>query len=212
MTKRTLSVLLTGSMLAVMIALPAADAGAKKRKKKPKPPACAAYVPGELGTGKPSVTVTDAHTAEAPLEQKVTLAASTADIDQTLVSDAGIDVFNLQVDSAATSGLYATIEFPERNDIDLYLRWPDGSEAASSHGFNTLAEASAPEPVPFDPSNTRSNHAGETTPSSESLIGVITPDCGGYTMEVQNWLGDGGELTVKLWLGEGTTEPLPPGA
>ena len=206
--KRTLSVVLAAGLVAAAIVAPAADAAAKKKKKSP--PACAPYEPGEQGTDKPTVTVTDAHTAEAPLEQTVTLAQSFADF--VLVQDPGVDFFNVQVDSAAASaGLYLTFEFPTRRDYDLYVRWPDGSEAASSHGFNPLAEAHVGPPSPIDPSNTSGNHAGETTASSENIIGLITPDCGGYTIEAQNWLGEGGEFAIKLWLGEGTNESLPQG-
>jgi len=198
---------------------PAAKKGCKKGKGKKKgctkPPvqSCAPYAPGELGTDKPLVTVTDAATAEAPVEQTITLAESVADVDLVgAASEPSYDYFNVQVDSAAPSaGLYATFEFDTRRDYDLYARWPDASEAASSHGFNSADEAEAPEPVPFDPSNQRTNHAGESKADSENLVGLITSDCGGYTIEVVNWLGEGGDFTVKLWLGEGTTEPLAPG-
>ncbi len=210
--KRSLSVLIAAALVGAAIVAPAADAAAKKKKKKKSPPVvkCAPYVPGELGTDKPTVTVTDAHTAEAPLEQSVTLAQSFADF--VLIEDPATDFFNVQVDStAATAGFYLTFEFPTRRDYDVYVRWPDGSEAASSHGFNPLAEAHVGPPSPFDPSNTSNNHAGETTASSENIVGLTTPDCGGYTIETQNWLGEGGEFAIKLWLGEGTTDPLPQG-
>ena len=208
MTKRTLSAVLTGSLLIGLIALPAADAATKK-KKKPKAPVCASYVPGEMGAEAETLTVTDAHTAEAPLLVPVTLGM---DFDEGVREETS-QVFNLQVDSAAASaGLYVTFEFDTRRDYDLYAYWPDGSEAASSHGFNPLIEASAPDAVPLDPSNQRSNHAGQSTADSENLIGVITPDCGGYTIKTANYFGEGGDFEVKVWLGEGTTEPLAPGS
>jgi len=193
---------------------PAANKGCKKGKGKKKgckkpPVACAPYTPGEMGASAETLAVTDAHTAEAPLLVPITL---DADFDEGLQGRTS-SIFNVQVDSASSSaGLYVTFEFDTRRDYDLYAYWPDGSEAASSHGFNPLAEAQAPEPVPFDPSNTRTNHAGETTASSENLVGVITPDCGGYTIEAANFFGEGGDFEVKVWLGEGTTEPLAPGA
>lgn len=183
--------------------------GKKKGCKKPPVASCAPLTTGDQGAGKPTVVVTDAATAEAPVEQTVTLGQSTADFTPT---DATYDYFNVQIDSAAASaGLYVTFEFDTRRDYDLYARWTDASEAASSHGFNPAIEAEAPEPVPLDPSNQRTNHAGDSNADSENLVGVITPDCGGYTIETVNWLGEGGEFTVKLWLGEGTTEPLAPG-
>lgn len=212
MTKRTLAAAITAALVAGAIMVPATDAVAKKKKKKKSPPivACAPYEAGEQGTDKPTVIVTGAHTAEAPLEQTVTLAQSFADF--VIIEDPATDFFNVQVDSAADSaGLYLTFEFPTRRDYDLYVRWSDGSEAASSHGFNPLAEAHVGPPSPIDPSNTSGNHAGETTASSESIVGLTTPDCGGYTIETQNWLGEGGDFAIKLWLGEGTTEPLPQG-
>ena len=114
----------------------------------------------------------------------------------------------MQVDSAnPEAGLYATLEFPARRDYDLWLRHPSGSEAASSHGFNPAIEAKGPDT--FDPSNTASNHGGESTSSSENLIGIKTADCGGWTIDVQNWLGEGGEFEVKLWLGEAKNDPVP---
>lgn len=183
--------------------------GKKKGCNKPPVASCAPLTTGDQGAGKPTVVVTDAATAEAPVEQTVTLGQSTADFTPT---DATYDYFNVQIDSAAASaGLYVTFEFDTRRDYDLYARWTDASEAASSHGFNPAIEAEAPEPVPADPSNQRTNHAGDSNADSENLVGVITPDCGGYTIETVNWLGEGGEFTVKLWLGEGTTEPLAPG-
>src|SRR5688500_1386782 len=61
---RLVSVLASAALvLGATFALPAE---AKKKKKKPKP--CAAYVPAEWGDGQPINLVTDAHTAEAPLE------------------------------------------------------------------------------------------------------------------------------------------------
>jgi hypothetical protein len=181
-------------------------AEAKKRKKKKKPPACAEFVPGGNGAGQPTVVLTDAATEAAPVEQAVTLDPSVADLTQGVTS-ASYAYFNVQVDSAAPeAGLYALFEFPDRRDYDLYLRHPDGSEAASSHGFNPVAEVSQQ-----NLNNTESNHGGETTAGSEALIGIKTPDCGGWTVEAQNWLGEGGEMTIKLWLGPVQIDPVPQG-
>jgi hypothetical protein len=197
---------------------PAAKKGCTKGKGKKKgctkpPVACAAYAPGELGTDQPTAIVTDAATAEAPVVQKVTLAPQ---FDEGIAVALGAaeqsrSIFNVQVDSAAASaGLYVTVSFGPRRDIDLWAYYPDGSEAASSHGFNTVIETNDL-PDDADQSNTDSNHAGQTTADSENLVGVITPDCGGYTLELGNYLGEGGDLEVKLWLGEGVTAPRAPG-
>ncbi len=214
MLKKTLATVIAVGLVAGAFAAP--PAAAKKKKKKP-PAACAAYVPGELGAAAPTVVLTDTATEAAPVVQKIELGESIGDISQGIGADeaaflgATQAVFNVQVDSAnPTAGLYVLVEFPERRDYDLWLRWPSGVEAASSHGFNPAIEANFEDPVfGINPSNTSTNHAGESTASSEKVVGVITPDCGGYTIDVQNWLGEGGEFEVKVWLGEGTTEPKP---
>lgn len=211
MNKKAFAAALTAALVAGALVAPAGDAVAKKKKKKKSPPvvACAPYAPGELGAAAETITVTDAHTAEAPLVHPITLGQ---DFDEGLQGDAPKATINVQVDSAASSaGLYTLFEFDTRRDYDLYAYWPDGSEAASSHGFNPIVEAHVGDPSPYDPSNTSANHAGETTASSESLVGVITPDCGGYTIEAYTYFGEGGDFELKFWLGEGTTDPLPQG-
>jgi hypothetical protein len=181
--------------------------GQKKGCKKPK--TCPAFVPGEMGVEAETVKVTDAHTAEAPLIVPVTL---DQEFDEGLDGSAPSFFVNAQVDpkKGKTTGFYATFEFPDRRDYDLWAFRPDGSEAASSHGFSPLIETQgAPSvgPIPLDQSNTATNHAGETTVNSENIVGVITPDCGGYTVRVDNYLGEGGDFELKLFLGEGKTEP-----
>ena len=209
MNKRICAFVLTGGLVAsAVIAGPATAA----KKKKPKPPApapavCAAYTPGELGAEKPTVVVTDAATEAAPLEQKVTLDRSDANYD--LVGDGtgpfaiASDFFNLQVDTAnADAGLYVYIEFPERRDYDIDLSYPDGSYAARSHDGTTLLGTGQ---------GVNGGHAGESTTTSEKIVGVRTSDCGGYTLETSNWFGEGGEITVQMWLGAVANEPLAPG-
>jgi hypothetical protein len=204
--KKSLAVLLTAALaMSVFAALPA-DA---KKKKKKKPAVCASYVPGELGAEAETLVVTDTATAEAPLTQALSF-------EPYFLEGAdgghGVQVVNVQVDSnAKTAGLYVTFEFGDRRDYDLFVRWPDGSEAASSHGFNPLIETQG-QPEGVDQSNTASNHAGETTAGSENIVGLITADCGGYTVEFNNYFGEGGDFEAKFWLGEGTEEPLAPGA
>ena len=208
MTKRTLSALLTGSLMIGLIALPAAEAATKK-KKKPKAPVCAPYVPGDLGAEAETVVVTDAHTAEAPLLVPITLAPAFDEgvIEITGAGETPRAYFHVQVDSAAAStGLYATFEFQTHRDYDFWAYFPDGTGAASAHGFQPLIETNDL-PDEADQSNTDSNHAGESTATSENLVGVITPDCGGYTLEAATYFGEGGDFEVKVWLGEGTTAP-----
>lgn len=202
--RKTVVTLLVMGLVAGSLAMPA-DA---RKKRKKKPAVCQAYVPGEKGAGKPNVVVTDTATEQQPVIQKVTLAESIADADLfgTGVVSAASDAFNVQVDTAnPDAGLYVLFEFPARRDYDLELWWADGSYAARSHDFNVLYS-----PSPDTYSN--GGHAGEATDASEKIVGVRTPDCGGYTVETVNWLGEGGEMEVKVWLGEVKNDPQAPGA
>jgi hypothetical protein len=206
--RKSLAVAMTAALaLSVFAALPA---DAKKKKKKPKP--CAAYVAGELGAEAETIVLTDAATAEAPVTQAVSFDPYFLEgiSVQGQPGTAPTTFLNVQVDSKAkTAGLYITFEFDDHRDYDMWVRWPDGSEAASSHGFNPLIETQG-QPENVDQSNTATNHAGETTANSENIIGLTTPDCGGYTVELGNYFGEGGDFDVKFWLGEGTEEPLAP--
>ncbi len=203
-TIRTLAVIATAGL--VVGAFAATPAEAKKKKKKPA--VCGAFTPGEAGTDKPMVVVTDAATEAAPVEQTVTLAESVADADLvgTGVLEPGTDHFNIQVDSAAKeAGLYVLIEFPERRDYDLNLLHTDGSYAARSRSFQPVL--GTPGEAFSDP-----GHGGEGTTTSEKLVGINTSDCGGWTLQAQNWLGEGGEFAIKVWLGDIANEPQAPGA
>lgn len=207
MNKKTLITILVGALIASAFTVGPADAAKKKKKKNKTPVACAAYEPGDKGAEAETLVVTDAATEEEPVLFEFSLDRN---FDEGLMGGVPPAPVNVQVDSAAASaGLYATFEFPTRRDYDLWAYRADGSEAASSHGFNPLAEAKTNPPLPFDLSNTSGNHAGETTPSSESIVGLITPDCDAYTLEMTNWFGEGGDFELKIWLGEGTEEPKP---
>lgn len=191
-----------GMSALVLGAFVAGPADAKKKKKKPA--VCKTFTPGEKGADKPTIKVTDAATEEAPAVQTVTLDPSVADAD---LVGAGVlqpssDTFNIQVDSAAKeAGLYAYLEFPTRRDYDLNLLHVDGSYAARSRGFQPLVETPVSAP----------GHGGEPTDHSEKLVGIRTNDCGGWTLDIENWLGEGGEFEVKMWLGDIVTDPQAPG-
>ena len=181
--------------------------GGKKNGCKKPPVGCAPFVPGEAGADKPLVTVTDAATEEAPVEQEITLAPSAADADLVGAGqpEPSFDYFNVQVDStSASKGLYVLFQFPERRDYDLELLHPDKSYAARSHDFNPICGS------PVSCSN--EGHGGEAGPGFEKLVGINTSDCGGWTVEGVNWLGEGGKFKIKVWLGDAVNEPLPPGA
>lgn len=208
MNKRTCAIVLAlGLVVSAVVSGPAT--AAKKKKKPKKPAACQPFTPGERGAEKPMVVLTDAATEEAPVEQTVTLDLSLG--DARLVSQipaAGplaetYDQFNVQVDTAnPDAGLYALFEFPQRMDYDLDILHPDSSYAARSHDFNPILGSGFGE---------NGGHAGEATPSSEKIVGLRTADCGGWTVEAVNWLGNGGEFTIKLWLGEAQNDPLAEG-
>jgi len=173
--------------------------GACPGKKPPKPPAapsCPAYTPGEEGAEAEASIVTDAATAEAPLE--VTIAAPPGVPEVAL----GHVFHNIQVDTAgAESGLYVAYEFPVYEDHDIYLNYASGTEAAHAGGFN-------PAPVPValgccDGTGT----GGHSEQGAEFLDGVRSADCSGYTLDMASFASEGGDMTLKLWLGEATYDP-----
>jgi hypothetical protein len=211
MNKRISAVVIAGGLVASAVFAGPATA-AKKKKPKPKPPApavCQPYTPGEAGKDKPLVAVTDAATEAAPVEQKVTLGRSLGDarvisqIPREAILAETYDHFNVQVDTAnPDAGLYVLFEFPERRDYDLEVLYPDDSYAARSHDWNTVLGTGR---------GANGGHAGEATTKSEKIVGIRTPDCGGYTVEAVNWLGEGGDFTIKMWLGDVKHDPLAPG-
>jgi hypothetical protein len=144
--------------------------------------------------------VTDAATEEAPIE--VTIAAPSG------VPVANGQAFhNIQVDAAAAeAGLYVRYEFPVQDDHDIYLNYSDGSEAAHAAGFN---------PFPFVPANPvlgtdGTGNGGHSEQGAEVLDGIRTADCAGYTLQMDSYLSEGGDMTLKLWLGEAQNDPAPP--
>ena len=191
------------------------DNGKGKKKgctKTPPANACAPFTPGEAGKDKPTVVLTDEATEAKPVEQKIKLGASLADLRLlSQIPAAGplavtYDHFNIQVDSASPEmGVYALFEFPTRRDYDMNLLHPDGSYAARARSFN---------PVIGTPGSMFSvaGHAGEGTDKSEKIIGVKTSDCGGWTVAAENHLGEGGDMVVKLWLGPVVNDPQDIGA
>ena len=204
--RKTITVALILGLLVGSLMMPAEAKKKKKKKTVATPAACAPYSPGAIGSGKPTVVVTDTATESQPVIQKVTLAESISDLD--LVGSGLMppptDAFNVQVDTAnSQAGLHILFEFPTRRDYDLELLWPDGSYAARSHDFNLV----------YSPAGIHENggHAGVATDASEKIVGVLTPDCGGYTVETVNWLGEGGEMEVKVWLGSIENGPQAPG-
>lgn len=210
-TIRTLAVIATAGL--VMGAFAATPAEARKKKKGKKPTACGTFTPGEQGTDKPMIKITDAATEAAPVEQAVTLGP---EFTEGLAGEVPggpqppTDAFNIQVDSAAPeAGVYVLFEFPERRDYDLALWHTDGSYAARAHGFNPLLGIH--EEIDAEAGNL-TGHGGESTPASEKVVGIRTSDCGGWTVSTHNYFGEGGDFVVKVWLGDIANDPQAPGA
>lgn len=175
----------------------------KKKGCKPAPPApaaCAPFVPGDKGKDAEAIAITDAATAEAPIEKKVDMKLGWTDFTPSQVDQHSHVYFNVQVDTDdAEKGLWAHLEFPDRRDFDLELTYPNGNQAAISGGFNPHHPSDLSDP----------GHGGESTTHSETLLGIRTADCGGYTLDVANAAGEASTVTLTLWLGEPKTDPLP---
>ena len=173
-----------------------------KKPGKPKPPAagCAPYVPGEEGAEAETSLVTAAATEEKPVEVTITAPPGVPEVALGHVFQ------NIQVDAAAAdAGLYVRYEFPVYEDHDIYLNYADGSEAAHAGGFNP-----APVPVALGCCD-GTGSGGHSEQGAEMLDGVRTADCAGYTLDMAAFASEGGEMTLKLWLGEVQNEPAAPG-
>jgi hypothetical protein len=187
----------------------------KKRKKckkrqaqqppapEPEPEACPAYVPGEKGAEAETTVVTAAATEEAPVELALNPGPAIGlfsgelapGVENPLITHA---FQNVQVDTDGEPlGLYVRIEFAEGEDQDLYLLNADDSTAARAAGGNQAPE------VLGDGTGT----GGHSEATAEQLDGVLTPDCGGYTIDDVNAFGFG-ETVLKLWLGPATWDPV----
>lgn len=180
----------------------------KKKGCKPVPPppaSCAPYVPGDNGKEAPVINVTDAATAESPVvvEFDAGQGLAAAPVLGIPVPDTTTHTFhNIQVDSASPEvGLYVRLEFADRSDYDLYLQHADGTEADHSGDFNSVVES----PV---------HSCGGTSCSSgsnfEEIDGIATADCGGWTTDTVAYLTQGGNVTMKVWLGEVKAAPATP--
>ncbi|HVF54161.1 MAG TPA: hypothetical protein VNC78_11245 [Actinomycetota bacterium] len=174
------------------------------KKKKPKPPApCAAYTPGDQGSGAETTVVTSTATEETPVE--VTVAAEPG-LMLLGPDDAtgGHAYHNIQVDSATpTAGLYVRMEFdnvPPVRDYDIWLNYPDGSNASNAHGFNPAHDSQ------FSPES----DGGHTEANAEQIDGTASADCQGYTLDIGTATGEGGDVTLKMWLGDIQFTPAAP--
>jgi hypothetical protein len=174
----------------------ATPAEAKKRKKKKKKPAaCAAYQPGEFGAEAPVTLVTDAATAEAPVEVALETApglGASSEEGEGNPDELGSthSYTNVQVDSKASSAdLNVKLVFPQQWDYDLWVRDSSHAVISSSAGFGPLVGGGS--------EGQTSDFGSEQTPP------ITTTDCDGYTVDVVSATSTGGEVTVQYWLGSG---------
>jgi hypothetical protein len=198
MTKRALSVLMVVALIGGLLATSAIDASAAKKKKKKK--VCKAYKPGELGAEAETSKITAKATEEAPVE--LTLATEPGfgiGGNDTTAANISHVYHNIQVDpKTKATGLYVRLEMPQGTDYDIYLMNPDGTEAAHAAGFN---------PIPHALIGDGTGTGGHSEETAEQLDGILSKDCQGYTLDVANATGTGGDVTLKMWLGEATYDP-----
>lgn len=186
--------------------------GACPGKKSPKPEgptgsSCAPYQPGEMGAEAETTLVTAAATEEKPIEMEFTFGRAMGSYAPAPVDTSVHVLHNVQVDAAAAeAGLWVKLESPVTDDPDLYAYWNTGKEAARAAGFNQ-ALAAGPLPLGLFSGTGNGGHSGF---GYEQLDGIRTPDCAGFTLDLVNWLGQGGKYKLKLWLGEIKNDPKPP--
>jgi hypothetical protein len=177
----------------------------KKKKKKPVAPVCAPITPYEDAADAKLTVVTDAATADAPIVLTVPTSEglgtsndqdpSPDPTDDPVSGGASHAWNNVQVDTAGTEAyLYARIEFPGHTDYDLMLRGPDG--------VATYFSAGGPPYQVFDGTGHGGHSEGDPTGASENIDGAPTADCAGYSVDVSGATTPGGDVTLKLWLGE----------
>lgn len=200
---KTFSVLASAALVITSMLAGTADAKKKKPKTPPPPASCAAYVPGEEGAEAKTTVVTDAATAEAPVIVELEAGMGLGN-DLGLAGGAYNETssiyHNVQVDSAnPNAGLYVKLQFAEYHDYDLYLNTAGGDNAATSGDANAAhghgLGSGAPE------------GGWEAGSDYESVLGINTPDCGGYTARIVSYLTNGGTVTLSMWLGEVKVEP-----
>jgi hypothetical protein len=195
MTKRALSVLMVVALMGGLVATSTIDASAAKRKKK-----CKAYKPGELGAEAETTKVTQKATEEAPIEVAFdTEPGFGIGGNETTAANISHVYHNIQVDpKTKKTGLWVRVEMPQGTDYDIYLMNPDGTEAAHAAGFN---------PIPHEFIGDGTGTGGHSEETAEQLDGILSKDCQGYTLDIGNATGPGGEITLKMWLGEATYDP-----
>jgi hypothetical protein len=182
---------LVGAAGLIAGAFVAAPAQAKK------PAACKVFKAKTDGKGQPVSVVTDAATADKPVEVTITTppGVGTSSPDgpsgDLPPGTAGHTYYNVQVDSKAKSAnLHARLEFVPALDYDLYLR-SEGAALAYSAGFTV--------PVP-EQGLDGTGHGGHSEVGAENIDGWPAADCSGYTVDIVSATTPGTDVTLKLWL------------
>jgi hypothetical protein len=193
-TVRQIAVLASATLL--LGAFVAGPADAKKKKKKP---VCATYASPDWATGAGETTiVTEAATAEAPVEVALTAAPglgfTSTDGESGDTGETSHVYQNVQVDTATPAGgnLFVRAEFTPAFDYDLFLRLPDITAVAYEADFNP-ATAGGPTPV-------GGMEGSSAEPGASQIDGYSSSDCSGYTVDVASGISPGGEVTLKFWL------------
>ena len=184
-TLRSMAVLASAALL--VGAFVAAPAEAKKKKK---PKACPAYTTPDWAGEAETTIVTDAATADEP----ITLTIATGPGAGFSSSEPGggegepSSVYqNFVIDSASpTAAVTARLDSVPNWDYDLWWRYQDGTPAASAAGFWVVP----------------GGEGGETGIGYEQVNAVPAADCQGFTAEIVSALTPGGDVTLKVWLGE----------
>lgn len=180
---------------------------AKGKGPKEEPKTCAPYVPGEQGAEAETLTITDSATEEAPLSVEfdagVGMGGPVTGIAPVPPDQTTRTYHNIQIDTDNEEvGLYARLDFQDRRDYDLYLRYPDGTEATHSGDFNSGYGT----PIFICGEESTGCSSGS---SFEQVNGIRMSDCAGWTVETVAFLTEGGDVTLSFWLGEATTDPAP---
>ncbi len=189
---RNISVIASVALLLGAFVVGPADA---KKKKKPKP--CPAYTTPSWAEGAETSIVTDAATADAPVEVEIATEpgagfTSSGEPGGT-TGHATFKYHNVVVDIAAASAkLFARIEYPPVWDYDFVLRLPDGVPVANEGDFNP-ATAGGPTPV-------GSSQGAHAEPGASQIDGAESPDCIGYSLEIASAIRGGGNVALTLWL------------
>ncbi|HWC14816.1 MAG TPA: hypothetical protein VG929_09495 [Actinomycetota bacterium] len=184
---KTLRSLAIVASAALVLGAFVAPADAKKKKKVKK---CAPYTTPEWAGEAETTVVTDAATADAPIELKISTAPGVGTSSEEPHGGTGASSYtyhNFVIDSAAPSAsVSARVDSVPTWDYDLWWRYPEGPPAASAAGFWVIP----------------GGEGGETGIGYEQVNAVPAADCQGFTAEIVGAVTPGGEVTLKVWLGK----------